>query len=138
MGTFNRRYLVHPPRLEADVGDETVPGVTVIVQNSTPYTYFGARPVEIAEGATLTSGDLAGVILDRAWPTDVPTIIGRAFSRRLKVTSHRHVHAFSGVHRLRVRSLDDRALPLQVDGDYLGAVDEADFGVMPGGIAVVS
>jgi len=48
------------------------------------------------------------------------------------------VHAFSGVHRLRVRSLDDRALPLQVDGDYLGAVDEADFGVMPGGIAVVS
>jgi diacylglycerol kinase family enzyme len=48
------------------------------------------------------------------------------------------VHPFSGVHGLRVRSLDDRPLPLQVDGDYLGEVDEAEFGVTPRGIAVVS
>ncbi len=138
VGTFNRRYLVHPPRLEAQIGEETLAGVTVIVQNSTPYTYFGARPVDIAEGATLTSGDLAGVVLDRAWPTDVPTIIGRAFSSHLKVSRHRHVHPFSGVHGLRVRSRDDRPLPIQVDGDYLGEVDEAEFGVRPAGIAVVS
>jgi diacylglycerol kinase family enzyme len=39
---------------------------------------------------------------------------------------------------LRVRSVDDRALPLQVDGDYLGEVEEAVFGVKPQGIAVVS
>jgi len=138
VGTFNRRYLVHPPRLEAHVGEETVAGVTVIVQNSMPYTYFGSRPVDMAEGATLTSGDLAAVVLDRAWLTDVPTIIGRAFSRHLKVSHHRHVHPFAGVHGLRVRSLDDRLLPLQVDGDYLGEVDEAEFGVTPRGIAVVS
>jgi diacylglycerol kinase family enzyme len=138
VGTFNRRYLVHPPRLEAQVAKETVPGVTVIVQNSTPYTFFGDRPVEIAEGATLTSGDLAGAVLDRAWLTDLPTIIGRAFSSRLKVSRHRRVRPFSGVHGLRVRSLDDRPLPLQVDGDYLGAVDNAEFRVTPGGIAVVS
>jgi diacylglycerol kinase family enzyme len=138
VGTFNRRYLLHPPRLEAVFAEETMPGVTVIVQNSMPYTYFGNRPVEIAEGATLTSGDLAGVVLDRARPTDVPTIIGRAFSRQLKVSHHRHVHSFSGVHGLLVRSRDDRPLPLQVDGDYLGEADDAEFGVMPGGIAVVS
>ncbi len=138
VGTFNRRYLLHPPRLEAVFAEETMSGVTVIVQNSMPYTYFGNRPVEIAEGATLTSGDLAGVVLDRARPTDVPTIIGRAFSRHLKVSHHRHVHPFSGVHGLLVRSRDDRPLPLQVDGDYLGETDEAEFGVTPGGIAVVS
>ena len=45
---------------------------------------------------------------------------------------------FSGVHGLLVRSRDDRPLPLQVDGDYLGEADEAEFGVTPGGIAVVS
>ncbi|MBV8219008.1 MAG: hypothetical protein JO325_11135, partial [Solirubrobacterales bacterium] len=138
VGTFNRRYLVRPPRLEAQFADQTVAGVTVIVQNSTPYTYFGDRPVDMAEGATLTSGDLAAVVLDRAWPTDVPTIIGRAFSRHLKVSRHRHVHPFSGLRGLSVRSADDRPLPLQVDGDYLGEVDEAEFGVMPRGIAVVS
>jgi len=138
VSTFTRRYLLHPPRLEAQIGGETIAGVTAIVQNSTPYTYFGDRPVEMAEGATLTSGDLAGVVLDRARPTDVPSIIGRALSSNLKVSGHRHVHSFAGVQRLRVRSVDDRLLPLQVDGDYLGEVDEAMFGVTPNGIAVVS
>ncbi len=112
--------------------------MTVLVQNSTPYTYFGDRPVEMAEGATLTSGDLAGVVLDRARPIDVPTIIGRALSSHLKVSGHRHVRSFSGVQGLCVRSRDERPLPLQVDGDYLGEADEAVFGVTPSGIAVVS
>ena len=136
--TFTRRYLLRPPRLEAQLCEETIAGVTVVVQNSTPYTYFGDRPVEMAEGATLTSGGLAAAVLDRARPLDVPAIIGRAMSSRLKVSGHRHVHLFAGVTGLRVRSRDDRALPLQVDGDYIGEVDEAEFGVTPSGIAVVS
>ena len=136
--TFTRRYLLHPPRLEAQIGEETLAGVTVIVQNAAPYTYFGNRPVEMGEGATLHSGDLAGVVLDRARPIDVPTIIARALSRHLRVSRHHHVHPFSGAERLRVRSLDERPLPLQVDGDYIGEAGEAVFGVTPNGIAVVS
>ena len=136
--TFTRRYLLHPPRLEAQIGTETVAGVTVIVQNAAPYTYFGSRPVEMGEGATLQSGDLAGVVLDRARPIDVPTIIARALSQHLRVTRHHHVHPFSGAGGLRVRSLDERPLPLQVDGDYIGEADEAAFGVKPNGIAVIS
>jgi diacylglycerol kinase family enzyme len=136
--TFTRRYLLHPPRLEARLAEETIAGVTVIVQNAAPYTYFGNRPVEMAEGATLHSGDLAGVVLDRARPFDVPSIITRALSRHFKVSRHRHVHPFSGATRLRVRSLDERPLPLQVDGDYIGESDEAVFVVTANGIAVVS
>jgi diacylglycerol kinase family enzyme len=112
--------------------------VTVIVQNATPYTFFGNRPVEMGEGATLQSGDLAGVVLDRARPIDIPTIITRALSRHLRLSRHRHVHPFSGAQRLVVRSRDERPLPLQVDGDYIGESDEAVFGVRPNGIAVVS
>lgn len=138
LGTFTRRYLVNPPRLEAEVGGEKIAGVTAIVQNAAPYTYFGARPVEMAEGATLNSGDLAGIVLDRARPTDVPTIVARAFSSRLRLTRHRHVHPFSGLREVRLRSLDERALPLQVDGDYIGEVESAVFGVTPDGITVVS
>ena len=136
--TFTRRYLLHPPRLEAQLGEETVGGVTVIVQNAAPYTYFGDRPVEMGEGATLHSGDLAGVVLDRARPNDAPTIIVRALSRQLKVSRHRHGHPFSGLRGLRVVSADDRPLPLQVDGDYIGEAREAVFGVTSNGIAVVS
>ena len=63
MRTFTRHYLLHPPRLEAEIDGETVAGVTTIVQNATPYTYFGNRPVNIGDGASLDSGDLAGVVL---------------------------------------------------------------------------
>jgi diacylglycerol kinase family enzyme len=138
INTFTRRYLVHPPRLEAVLGEERVSGVTAIIQNAAPYTYFGSRPVEMAEGASLSSGDLAGLVLERARPTDVPTIIWRALSKSARVTKHRHVHPFSGVRELTVRSLDDRPLPLQVDGDYIGEAPEAVFGVTPRGIMVVS
>ena len=81
---------------------------------------------------------LLAAVLERGRPTDVPMIIWRALSERLRVTNHRHVHALSGVKELLVRSLDDRLLPLQVDGDYIGDAREAAFGVTPRGIMVVS
>lgn len=136
--TFTRRYLIHPPRLQAAVGNETVTGVTTIVQNAAQYTYFGDRPVEMGEGATLDSGDLSGVVLRRARPIDVPTIIWRSLSKRARVSRHRQVRAFTTLTEVSVRSLDERRLPLQVDGDYIGEVEEAVFGVTPRGLAVVA
>src|SRR2546423_2020891 len=106
--TFNRKYLFRPPRLEAELQSERVQGVTAIIQNAAPYTYFGNRPVDMGEGATLDSGDLAGVVLERASVVDIPTIIWRALSRRARLTRHRRVHGFSGVTSLNVRSLDGR------------------------------
>jgi diacylglycerol kinase family enzyme len=136
--TFNRRYLLNPVRLEANIEGERVKGVTAIVQNASPYTYFGDRPVHMGEGAALDSGDLSGVVLTRATPVDIPTIIWRALSKRANVSRHRKVRPFSGVHELQVRTLDDRALPLQVDGDYIGEAPEALFRAQPSGIAVVA
>jgi diacylglycerol kinase family enzyme len=136
--TFNRRYLIRPPRLEAALADGRIEGVTAIVQNGSPYTYFGNLPVEIGEGATLDSGDLAGVVLTRASPIDIPTIIWRALSKRARIARHRQVHPFRGLETLRVRSLDDRPLPVQVDGDYIGEALDARFGVTPRGIRVIA
>jgi diacylglycerol kinase family enzyme len=135
---FNRRYLLRPPRLEAIIGDEVIPGVTAIVQNAAQYTYFGNRPVDLGEGATLDSGDLAGLVLQRASPVDIPPILWRALSARAQVTRHRRVHGFGGVNGLLVRSADGRPLPLQVDGDYIGEAEEARFTVRPGGMLVVA
>jgi diacylglycerol kinase family enzyme len=136
--TFNRHYLLHPPRIEAELGGETVSGVTAIVQNAPLYTYFGERPVQLGDGATLTSGDLSGVVLRRASPIDIPTLLWRALAKRPRFVRHRQVHPFSGVAGLRVRSLDDRRVPLQVDGDSIGEVESAEFGVLPGGLLVLS
>jgi diacylglycerol kinase family enzyme len=136
--TFNRRYLIKPPQLEAQVGSELIAGVTAIVQNGAPYTYFGQRPVHMATGTRLDSGELSGLVLERATPIDVPTIVWRALSERAALGNHRRVRTFEAARELRVRSRDDRALPLQVDGDFIGEASEAQFAVEPGALAVVS
>jgi diacylglycerol kinase family enzyme len=136
--TFLRRYLVRPPRLEIEVGSQRFSGVTAIIQNADPYTYFGNRSVHLAQGAALDSRDLSGVVLTRANPIDVPTITWRALLGGPKLAGHRRVRAFNGATDLRIRSIDGRPLPLQVDGDYIGETPEAAFSVIPQGIAVVS
>jgi diacylglycerol kinase family enzyme len=136
--TLTGRYLLRPPHLEAELGDERVRGVTALIQNANPYTYFGKRPIEAEAGATLESGDLAGVIMKRALPVDIPTVTFRALSRRARVARHRQMHPFTGLQTLRVRSTDGRALPVQVDGDYIGEMPEIEFTVRSRGLTVVA
>ena len=40
ISTFARRYLIRPPRMVARAGEQTFDGVTTIVQNGSPFTYF--------------------------------------------------------------------------------------------------
>jgi diacylglycerol kinase family enzyme len=139
LSTFWRSYVVNPPRLVVELpGGETHRGVTAIVQNGDPFTYFQNRPLHVAEGATLTSGDLAGVVLHRSTPTVMPTVIWRIFSRRARIVRHRAISGFGGVQELLVRSEDGRELPVEVDGDFISTVPEAVFGLEPGALTVVS
>jgi diacylglycerol kinase family enzyme len=136
--TFSRRYLLHPPRLVVEVEGEQIEGVTAVIQNAAPYTYFNRRPIEIAEDVRLDDGHLAGAVLERANPLDMPTVLWRAFSRSARISRHRRVHSFGGVPTLTVRSGDDRPVPLQVDGDHVADVSRAEFRVRPRGLVVVS
>jgi diacylglycerol kinase family enzyme len=138
ISTFTRRYLVHPPRMVAHAGGQTLEGVTTIVQNGSPFTYFQNRPIEIAEGAALDSGALSSCVLHRARPLDMPSIAWRAFSRHARIARHRHVSSFPELTELTVRSADERPLPLQVDGDFIGEVDEARYSIMPRALHVIS
>lgn len=138
IATFNRRYLLKPPRLTLEAGGERHEGVTAIVQNGSPFTYFNDRPIEVADGPALDSGTLASCVLRRAMPLDMPTIAYRAFSKRAKVTRHRQVLALPDATELIVRSADGEPLPLQVDGDYLGEVTEARYSISPCALSVVA
>jgi diacylglycerol kinase family enzyme len=135
---FLERYVINPPRIAVEIEGRTVEGVSCMVQNGQPYTFFKHRPVTLSEGAELDSGDLSGALLERANPIDVPTVAWRALSKRAPISGHRRVTAFDGVHGLRVRSVDERPVPLQVDGDYIGEETEAVFGLKPGGLRVIA
>jgi diacylglycerol kinase family enzyme len=139
VSTFLRRYLVRPPRLKVlTASGEELEGVTAIIQNGSPFTYFQNRPIEIAEGASLDSGALAGGVLHRATLLSMPSIAWRAFSRRARVTRSRQVTGVADATGMTVTSADGRPLPLQVDGDYLGEVSEARYSLLPEALNVVS
>ena len=136
--TFTKDYLVNPPRLEVYVGGEVMRGITVIVQNGDPYSYFGRRPLHVVEDIGLDDGTIGAMVLERAAPIDIPTVSARLLSGKLRMVDHRRVSGFTTSDDVRVISTDGRPVPLQVDGDYIGDASEAVFGVWPGALRVVA
>jgi diacylglycerol kinase family enzyme len=139
LSAFLRRYVVRPPRIAVEVKDgERHEGVLAIIQNGHPYTYFDRRPIEIAEGAELDSGTLAGIVLRRGSPIDMPTVVWRAFSARARIVKHRRISAFNTAGEIVVRALDGAPVPIQVDGDFIGEADEARFAIRPRALVTIS
>lgn len=133
-----QRYIVRPPRMLIDTGEETLQGVTAIIQNGAPFTYFNDKPIEIAEGAALDSGALAGAVLQRATPLAFSSFAVRALMPRASALGNRRITGLRHFDELTVRSADSRLLPLQVDGDFLGEVHEARYSIKPRALTVVA
>jgi diacylglycerol kinase family enzyme len=133
-----QRYMVGPPRMLVDTDCGTFEAVTAIVQNGAPFTYFHDKQIEIAESAALDSGALAGAVLHRATPLTFSSFAVRALAPRLSVVGNRQITSLERFDELTVRSADERPLPLQVDGDFLGDVDEARYSVKPRALRVVA
>jgi diacylglycerol kinase family enzyme len=136
--TVLRHYVRHPPQMDVHIAGETTRAITTLVQNGDTYTYLDDKPLRIAEGSRLDSGALAGVALRAVKPVDVPTIAVRLLSSHRSVVGHRQIHAFRDVAELRCCSADGRPIPLHVDGDHIGDVTDAHFGVRPGALGVVA
>lgn len=137
VSTFLRRYVVNPPRLRVRARGGEVDGVTAIVQNGDTFSFFGPRPLHVCDACELDDGHLSAVLLRRASPVDMPTVLARLFGP-MKVTGHRRVSSWAGLDGLEISSIDGRPVHLQVDGDHIGEVTEARFSVTPGGLSVVA
>jgi diacylglycerol kinase family enzyme len=136
---FNRRYLVNPPVVRVTTGERVLTGVTVIVQNADPFTYFRRRPIRVAEPAGLDTGSLSATVLKRATVLELPTLLPRVLSTRARtVLRHPQVEGLGELRELRVDAVDDRPFPVQVDGDYIGEFDCVRYGVVPGGLVAVA
>jgi diacylglycerol kinase family enzyme len=139
VSTFNRRYLVRPPRVSVEVQGRRLEGVTVIVQNSDPYTFFGKRPIRICEGTGLHTGSLGLAVLTRARPVEIPTVMARAFSgSAATVSRHRRIEGFRDVAQARIEAVGERPFPVQVDGDYIGEFDALEIEPVPRALWAVS
>jgi diacylglycerol kinase family enzyme len=138
ISSLTRRYLLHPPRMSVHADGQQLDGVTTVVQNGSPFTYFQNRPVELARGPALDSGTLAGAVLHRVTPAAMPFVAWRALSSKAQVCDHRQVTGFEQITEMTVESADGRPLPLQVDGDFVGEVRQARYSIRPRALRVVS
>ncbi len=141
--TWLRHYDRSRPRFSVsfpDAADERGDVVAIddgrfaVVLNASPYTYLGERPLDIAPAATLDRGLVALTVrrLD-LWPTLV--LVASALGTGGRLRSSPWVDHRSDLTELRVRGYGP--VPYQVDGDYLGEVEELDFRHQPNALRLV-
>ncbi len=142
---FYRKYLVNPIRVRATVdGHEPVEGVTAIVQNSDPFTYFASRPIRVCKGIAIDDGTLSMAVLKRATQRDMPTLITRLFSESRPAAQHKQIDHFDDVVQAVVETATTgkdgapRPFPLQVDGDYIGERERVELRAAPGALTIVA
>ena len=139
LATFNRKYLVRPPRMRVSAAGREVDAVTAIAQVSDPYTYFASRPIRICPDVSMADGAIGLAVLKRATPVEMPTVLARVFTSNPRtVQGHRQIEGFAGLDRVTIASRDARLLPVQVDGDHVGDFASVEVTVEPGGLTVAS
>jgi diacylglycerol kinase family enzyme len=145
ISAFYRRYLHNAVRVSVRAGEgDPVEGVTAIVQNSDPFTYFASRPIRVCEGIEIDDGKLAVGVLKRATQRDMPTLITRLFSASRPAARHRQVEHFGDVDSVTIASVSEdkagalRPFPLQVDGDYIGDRTAVELRADPGALTIVA
>jgi diacylglycerol kinase family enzyme len=121
--TWLRAYDHSRPRFDIELSDgDTIDGsIFAIVSNTSPYTYAGSRPVVVEPRLTLDAPLAVSAFTSRRMTDVVRVGLSAVGSQRL-VRRHR-----SFVHRRDVTSMKVRGrgpFPYQVDGEYLGNVDE--------------
>jgi diacylglycerol kinase family enzyme len=144
LSSFYRDYLRNPVRMRLETGGRAAEGVTVLAQNSDPFTYFGNRPVRVCEGIEIDDGTLSVGVLRRAAQRDMAPIITRVLTERLRASGHRQIDQFDDVTEARVSSVSTaqdgspRPFPVQVDGDFIGVHAELELAIDPGSLTVIA
>lgn len=134
--TWLRRYDRSRPRLAVHHADGAIvdDGYFTIVANTNPYTYLGTRPFEISPEATLDRG-LVSVTIRTMRAVPFLTIIGSALMGGGRVARSKRVDYRTDLGALTVQGYGP--IPYQVDGDFLGEIDELRFRHEPDAIRLV-
>jgi diacylglycerol kinase family enzyme len=140
--TFGR-YLHSAPLLAFEANGKRSEGVSAVVQNSDPYTFFNERPVRVCEGASIDGGTLSAVVLRSARRRDLPALAWKLLSGRSPVGRHSQALSLTGLSEARAEAMPGadgvaRPFSVQVDGDYIGDFSEARFAISPASLLVVT
>lgn len=137
--TLAESWVREPSRMRLRVEDRSVEGVAMVVQNSDPLTYLGSRPIRVCEGAGLRTGTISLASLRPSSSRKVAAIVPRVASgTSTGVLRLPHVDGFAAVRTARVEAVDGRRFPVELDGEYVGELDSATYGVAPKALRLMS
>jgi diacylglycerol kinase family enzyme len=134
--TWLRTYDHSRSRFTVTLDGRTVVegGVFAIVSKTSPYTYFGHRPLQVAPAAGLDTPLSVTVISAKTAPAML-SLAGAALISPQALARHPSVENHDGVRSASITATEP--FPYQVDGDYLGEVTRLDFAYEPDVLTIV-
>lgn len=114
---------------------EVIDGATLtIVSKTSPYTYMGNRPLRVAPAAGLDTPLSVTVVKTRS----APAMLSLAAAALLSPEAvHRHPNVEHRDDVMSATITGTEPFPYQVDGDYLGEVNQLDFSYEPDVLTLV-
>ncbi len=144
LSTYAREYMRNPVRLAVEVDGEICEGITVLAQNSDPFTYFGNRPIHVCPNVSIDDGRLGLVVMKRANQLDAMNVVPRLLSNRLATEKHGQARSFEKVKTATVRAMapadgeEPARFPVQVDGDFIGTYEQVTLRAAPSALSIIA
>jgi len=134
--TWIRHYDRSRPRFAVHHADGSVidDAYLTIVLNTSPYTFLGNRPLDLAPGATLDNGLSAVTVRTMAFGPFL-RVIGSALGAGRALRRSRWVDKRDDLDGLTIRAYGP--VPYQVDGDHLGDAEVLEFRHEPETLSLV-
>ena len=115
-------------------GEEPVTGLFLgIAANTAPWTYWGSKPLVLTSGASFDGGLDLVAMRKAGLPGTLWAVSGMLTAEGVR---GRGVMCFTDLPEFRLHG--DVALPLQVDGDYIGEGSDVTFRSIPKAIRVIA
>lgn len=135
--TAFRHYDRTRPRFAVQTGDGTIvdDGYLGLCFNSNPYTYLGSLPINLAPDATFERGLVSVCVRTLRVHTVMGLVASGLLTNGRRVQRHPLVSYRPDQTTVTVRGYGP--FPYQIDGDYLGEVDELRFRHVPDALDIV-
>ena len=139
LNTYVRDYRGRAASLVVEADGHRYQGLSAVVQNSDPYTYFKSKPLRACEDIAIDNGYLSAMVMQRAKIRDAPGVITRMFSGDGVIATHPQATSLTRISEITAIPAQPGAkLPVEVDGDYIGLHAKVEYRAHPGDLLVLA
>ena len=129
------RYSDQAENVSVCIDGAEYTGSTVLVQNGPMYSYWGSTPLVFNPEVDYSSGTLGCLLIHGIGIQETAELLYKAVSGVTRLLESPNVSVLPAAQQFSLVNL--KPMPLQVDGDYLGDHQRAEFSCRPGCVSVL-